>query len=270
MTRIPTPNAVAIPDPDAWLDDLAEQWAQALEARPRRGRKRAVQPASGDPDGPSNLSDGPSGVPYGASASPDGRSENSAENSAESPTEDPPEVPAPVGYRSPPVSGRFRKGQSGNPMGRPRRDAWDAFGGGRSGAGPASGADVIPPALARALNRRVEVVIAGRPRRLTLTELAVFSLTRGMIAGDVVAARQVLQVSAAAERARRAQTERLRARRAEAAEAHAAEAEREAREQAVAARRAEREADLAARRERDRLRKRAERERARMAGEEQG
>lgn len=264
MTRIPTPNAVAIPDPDAWLDDLAEQWAQALEARPRRGRKRAVQPASGDPDGPSSLADGPSAVPHGASASPDGPSENSAE----SPTGSPPDVPPPVGYRSPPVSGRFRKGQSGNPMGRPRRDAWDAFGGGRSGAGPASGADVIPPGLARALNRRVEVVIAGRPRRLTLTELAVFSLTRGMIAGDVVAARQVLQVSAAAERARRAQTERLRARRAEAAEVRAAEAEREAREQAVAARRAEREAALAARREKDRLRKRAERERARLAGEE--
>lgn len=110
---------------------------------------------------------------------------------------------------------RWKPGQSGNPLGRPRR-APDGL---------------ATPAVQRALTMRVEMEVDGRPRRLRLTEALVRATAADALKGDALARRDLMHMLADAERARVALAEeraRRRAAAAEAAERERVEGEREA------------------------------------------
>ena len=85
-----------------------------------------------------------------------------------------------VGYGHPPVSGQFRKGQSGNPRGRPRNRRKE-----------------IP--YDHVLGQMVTIREDGRERRVTAAEAFLLQLTRKGLQGDSAAARASL---AAIEQAR--------------------------------------------------------------------
>ena len=110
---------------------------------------------------------------------------------------------------------RWKPGQSGNPLGRPRR-APDGL---------------ATPAVLRALTMRVEMEVDGRPRSLRLTEALVRATAAEALKGDAHARRDLMQMLADAERARVSRAEE-RARRlaaaAETAERERVAAEREA------------------------------------------
>jgi hypothetical protein len=78
-----------------------------------------------------------------------------------------------TGYGHPPVNMRFKKGQSGNPRGRPK--------GGRS----------LATILNRALRERVVINEGGRRKTVTKLEAAVKQVTNKAASGDPVAGRQL-------------------------------------------------------------------------------
>lgn len=82
--------------------------------------------------------------------------------------------PAPIGYGKPPPATQFRKGQSGNPKGRPR--------GKRTSEIPY---DTV-------LGQMVTVREEGRERRITAAEAFILQLTQKGLAGDSAAARSSL------------------------------------------------------------------------------
>ncbi len=82
--------------------------------------------------------------------------------------------PKSVGYANPPRSSRFRKGQSGNPKGRPR--------GKRKSDIPYD----------HVLGQMVTVREDGRERRITAAEAIILQLTQRGLAGDSAAARSSL------------------------------------------------------------------------------
>jgi hypothetical protein len=99
----------------------------------------------------------------------------------------------PVGYRSPPPARRFRPGVSGNPMGRPRRPAMAAPGGGR--IIPAE-----PTALELALGEPVICQLVDPSEPVGLARAVVARLTeRALAHGDVPACRELLRLCAEAE-----------------------------------------------------------------------
>jgi hypothetical protein len=84
-----------------------------------------------------------------------------------------------VGYKNPPASTRFRKGQSGNPKGRPRNTRRE-----------------IPyDAL---LGQMVTIREDGRERRVTAAEAFLLHLTKRGLEGDAAAARYSLAAIEAA------------------------------------------------------------------------
>jgi hypothetical protein len=78
-----------------------------------------------------------------------------------------------VGYRQPPRASRFRKGQSGNPKGRPR------------------GRRIELPYEA-VLGREVTIRENGRERRVTAAEAFLLQLTKRGLDGDTAAARAMI------------------------------------------------------------------------------
>lgn len=91
----------------------------------------------------------------------------------------------PSGYGRPPVAGRFKKGTSGNPKGRPR---------GRKSSIPY---DTV-------LGQMVTIREDGRQRRVTAAEAFILQLTRKGLAGDSAAARSSLAAIEAARATRSA------------------------------------------------------------------
>ncbi len=71
-----------------------------------------------------------------------------------------------VGYRKPPISGQFKKGESGNRKGRPK------------------GSMTLAQYLDRELNRTVSIKENGAVRRITLKEAAIKRLVGNLLTGD--------------------------------------------------------------------------------------
>lgn len=91
--------------------------------------------------------------------------------------------PAATGYRRPPEATRFRKGQSGNPKGRPRNRRKE-----------------IP--YDTVLGQIVTIREEGRERRVTAAEAFLLHLTRKGLAGDNAATRASLAAIEAAREKR--------------------------------------------------------------------
>jgi hypothetical protein len=88
-----------------------------------------------------------------------------------------------VGYGKPPAGRPFRKGQSGNPRGRPRRD------------------ESLAAELLAALGERAETEDAdGRRRKIARRRLGIARLVEKFAAGDARATRIVLDLWLALER----------------------------------------------------------------------
>jgi hypothetical protein len=88
-----------------------------------------------------------------------------------------------VGPRHPPASSRFRKGQSGNPRGRPKAGA----------RVPASAFDIV-------LDRTLTLTQNGKPREVTLAEALQQRTYQDAIAGSRAARREVLRMIAKREK----------------------------------------------------------------------
>jgi hypothetical protein len=85
-----------------------------------------------------------------------------------------------VGYGRPPVHTRFKKGQSGNPQGRPK------------------GSKNFGTQVASTFARKISVHERGKERRISMAEAILLKLTAKAIAGDMTATRlaiSLLQVS---------------------------------------------------------------------------
>lgn len=91
--------------------------------------------------------------------------------------------PDPIGYRQPPATSQFRKGQSGNPRGRPKNRRRD-----------------IP--YDTVLGQMVTIREDGRERRVTAAEAFLLQLTQKGLAGDSAAARASLDAIEAARASR--------------------------------------------------------------------
>ena len=81
-----------------------------------------------------------------------------------------------VGYGKPPRSGQFRKGQSGNPKGRPK------------------GARGVKSLLDDALSKEITVSEGGKTSRVTKREALILSLITNALKGDIRAVGQVLKL----------------------------------------------------------------------------
>ena len=86
-----------------------------------------------------------------------------------------------VGYGNPPERMRFKKGQSGNPRGRPK------------------GTLNIATALKKALREKVVITENGRPKTVTKLEAAFKQLVNLATAGDLRAIQQLLGLARSVE-----------------------------------------------------------------------
>ena len=84
----------------------------------------------------------------------------------------------------PPVSSRFRKGQSGNPRGRPRKQP----------VGKRSAFDVV-------IDRTLTIFQGGKPREVTVDEALQHKTYQDAIAGSRASRREVLKMIAKREKA---------------------------------------------------------------------
>jgi hypothetical protein len=90
-----------------------------------------------------------------------------------------------VGRGKPPRHTRFRKGQSGNPKGRPR-DSGNAY-----------------SVLAQELKKKVTVVVDGQRKRITLLKAAMRQLVHGAASGKLRNIQLLLQLSPSMEKAQK-------------------------------------------------------------------
>jgi hypothetical protein len=90
---------------------------------------------------------------------------------------EPPSPAATVGYCRPPVHTQFRAGQSGNPAGRPR------------------GSPNFKTEMREALATEVEVVIDGRPQRISKFRVVLEKLMSSASKGDFKAAALIVDLA---------------------------------------------------------------------------
>ncbi len=81
-----------------------------------------------------------------------------------------------VGYGNPPMHSRWKPGQSGNPKGRPK----------------GSGRLQMGKTMLRVINEKLQVTIAGEPRKISQGELAVRGILKEAIKGNPSAYRAVI------------------------------------------------------------------------------
>jgi hypothetical protein len=79
-----------------------------------------------------------------------------------------------VGYGRPPKSGQFKKGQSGNPKGRPK------------------GSMNFRTAIDQALNQRVSATISGRAKSLTKRQVIAHQVVNKAASGELRAIAQLM------------------------------------------------------------------------------
>ncbi|MDZ4113669.1 MAG: DUF5681 domain-containing protein [Brevundimonas sp.] len=89
-----------------------------------------------------------------------------------------------VGYRNPPAETRFKKGQSGNPKGRPRK--------------PPS---APVPLMTKLLKRQLSVTVEGRRRKMSAAEAVFLQLLEQASRGRPFAIREVVSAQRAIEAA---------------------------------------------------------------------
>lgn len=89
-----------------------------------------------------------------------------------------------VGYRKPPKKTQFKKGQSGNPRGRPK------------GSGVRSSVEKV-------LAQTVPITIDGVRRRVPITEAMTMQLAQRALGGDATATRDFLKIASQVTEARR-------------------------------------------------------------------
>ena len=94
-----------------------------------------------------------------------------------------------AGPRQPPAAGRFHKGQSGNPKGRPKGQA----------AKPGSAFDIV-------IDKTLTVTHAGKPREVTVEEALQHRTYQDAVAGNRAARREVLKMVAKREQYRAARS----------------------------------------------------------------
>jgi Family of unknown function (DUF5681) len=80
-----------------------------------------------------------------------------------------------IGYGKPPKSGRFEKGRSGNPKGRPK------------------GQKNIAAIFAKVVYQKITVKEGGKTRRVTRFEAATMQLTNKAASGNVAAAKELIR-----------------------------------------------------------------------------
>ena len=98
-----------------------------------------------------------------------------------------------VGYRCPPIATRFKKGQSGNPTGRPK------------------GALSVSTVLSRSLQEKVVINENGVRKTITKLEAAIKQLVNKAASGELRALRQLVELARDAE-AKKEVTETQKAR----------------------------------------------------------
>ena len=103
-----------------------------------------------------------------------------------------------VGRGKPPREWQFRKGQSGNPRGRPRKHGDSASHGGLSS---------YDSMLVSRLDKTVAIVEQGRKRRVRIGEAIIAKQTAQALAGSRLSANHLLALGHAAEQQLRAQKE---------------------------------------------------------------
>jgi hypothetical protein len=85
-----------------------------------------------------------------------------------------------VGYRKPPVKTRFKKGQSGNPSGRPRRVS----------------EELDPGGILQSIDsEEITLSIHGKPARMTRAEIEFRQLFSKAIRGDLPSARLIANMA---------------------------------------------------------------------------
>lgn len=86
--------------------------------------------------------------------------------------------PYEVGFARPPKATRFKKGQSGNPKGRPK----------------ASEVVDVHGALQKVLQRRIRIKVAGKEQRVTIQKALLLKLRDMALAGDPAMQKRLLKV----------------------------------------------------------------------------
>jgi len=84
-----------------------------------------------------------------------------------------------VGYKKPPKAGQFKKGQSGNPKGRPK------------------GTQNVSTVVQKALCRKVTVTVNGKLHKTTVLEATLMATAAKGMGGDTKAAKLVLDLAGA-------------------------------------------------------------------------